>query len=846
MDAGVPEAELAKFADPLHIVKYWRERWVRNIKRYGGSIDWRRSFITTDITPTYSRFIEWQYRRLKELGLVVQGTHPVIYCLNCQSPTGDHDRLEGEGESPEEYILIKFRMGDYVLPAGTFRPETVFGVTNLWVKPDEDYVKLQVDNEKWIVSREAAVKLKEQLRTVSEIGTLKGKELVGEAAFEPITNRGILVLPADFVSGSSATGIVMSVPAHAPYDWTALNDIQKESDTLLNYQIEPDFVSALKPIKIIDTEGFGENPAGEACQALGVSSQKDGELLDKATEEVYRKEFHSGRLNQNCNQYAGLSIAGSKDKLKEDFIANGIADSMWDTVNEVICRCNNRCLVKIVENQWFLKYSDEEWKEKVKAAMEEMQFLPEAIRQQFLNTVDWLKDKACARRSGLGTKMPWDKEWIVETLSDSVIYMAYYTIARVLNESKIPAEALTDEVLDYVFLSKGDIYKVESPQLPAAKISEMRREFQYWYPLDLRVSAKDLVQNHLTFFVFHHSAIFEQRYWPKGIAVNGYVNVKGEKMSKSKGNFITLPQALDSFGADATRFTLMCSGEGLDDPDWNPDEVFTNSGKLEQFLATIEEIKSLGWEENKMDKWLVSKMQQNILKATVAMEELKTRSAIQASFFDMLNDVKWYLRRGGRNRNTMQKFFSTITKMIAPVAPFTAEEGWAKLGGSESVFKSSWPSAEPALVNEEVELGEDVVTNCIEDIKHILNLLKRKPIRICLYVAPNWKRNLMLVISENKGKQQRDIITSAMAQPEIKQNAQEAVALINKMMREMNKVPEKILAEESELYSLKSAKDFLGEIFECKVDVQPAEKPEYDPANKSRFALPMRPAIFIE
>ena len=103
-------------------------------KTRGKSRDWRRSFITTDITPTYSRFIEWQYNTLKKKGYVVKGTHPVIWCPKCQSPTGDHDRLKGVGESPVDYILLKFPFEEFIIPAGTLRPETIYGVTNMWIE----------------------------------------------------------------------------------------------------------------------------------------------------------------------------------------------------------------------------------------------------------------------------------------------------------------------------------------------------------------------------------------------------------------------------------------------------------------------------------------------------------------------------------------------------------------------------------------------------------------------------------------------------------------------------------------------------------------------------------------
>jgi len=80
----------------------------------------------------------------------------------------------------------------------------------------------------------------------------------------------------------------------------------------------------------------------------------------------------------------------------------------------------------------------------------------------------------------------------------------------------------------------------------------MRSEFEYWYPFDFRNSGKDLVQNHLTFCLFNHVAIFSEKYWPRGIGVNGFIQVDGAKMSKSKGNFYTLRQIYEKYGADIT------------------------------------------------------------------------------------------------------------------------------------------------------------------------------------------------------------------------------------------------------------------------------------------------------
>ncbi|MFN6992046.1 MAG: class I tRNA ligase family protein, partial [Fervidobacterium sp.] len=289
LSEGINEKEINNFKDPKYIVRYWQKRIESDANNLGLSVDWRRKFTTID--PAFNRFIEWQYNYLKKKGYIVQGTHPVVWCPHDQSPTGDHDRLEGEGEGPIEYIVIKFKLDSgEILPTGTLRPETVFGVTNIWIRPDAEYVKTEIDGETWIIAESALEKLKDQLHKVKVIGKAHGKDFIGKYVTNPVTNKKIIVLPATFIDLENATGIVMSVPAHAPYDWIALKDLQNAENAVhAKYGISKEEIEKIKPISVIKTEGFGEYPAIEACNKFSVLSQLDKEALDKATDEVYKK-----------------------------------------------------------------------------------------------------------------------------------------------------------------------------------------------------------------------------------------------------------------------------------------------------------------------------------------------------------------------------------------------------------------------------------------------------------------------------------------------------------------------------------------------------------------------------
>ena len=261
-------------------------------------------------------------------------------------------------------------------------------------------------------------------------------------------------MPGWFVDPKTATGVVYSVPAHAPYDWLALKDLQEKPEVLAEFGVDPEMVKQIKPISIIKVEGFGEYPAVEIVKQMGIKDQHDPKA-DEATKALYKKEFHGGVLKENCGPYAGKTVREVKDTIIADFLKHGVADCMYDLPEQVVCRCMTQCIVKILSDQWFLNYSDPQWKAKAKEAVAQMTIYPDSAKQSFYTVIDWLREWACARTTGFGTPLPWGKGWIIETLSDSTVYMAFYTINKHIKQNNIKPEALTPEVFDYIFYGKG-------------------------------------------------------------------------------------------------------------------------------------------------------------------------------------------------------------------------------------------------------------------------------------------------------------------------------------------------------------------------------------------------------
>ena len=856
---GVPEEELKKFVDPVYMANYYTREGEEAVKKIGFSVDWRREFHTTSLEPTYSRFIKWQYETLRNKGYVARGTHPVVWCPHCESPTGDHDRLEGEGVSPEEYTLLKFKYGDAFLPAATFRPETIFGVTNMFINPDALYVEAKVDSEKWVISKEAAKKLSEQLKKVEVLREFKGAEMIGKYFTDPVSKRKLPILPGWFVSPESATGVVYSVPAHAPADWIALKDLTRKPDELRRFGIDPAVVEGIKPISLISLEEYGEFPAVEIVEQMSVKDQFDPRV-EEATSTIYRKEFHTGILKPITGKYAGKRVQEVKAELIEDFRKLNIADSMYDLPEKVVCRCTTTCIVKILSDQWFLRYSDPEWKKLAHKAVDEANIFPEDVRAYFHDKLDWLHDWACARRTGLGTPLPWSQGWIVETLSDSTIYMAFYTIINHIRRHNIKPEQLTNAVFDYVFFKQGNAETLsKSTGIPVNVLKEMREEFKYWYPVDLRVSAKELVPNHLSFFIFQHTALFPKNHWPRGIGVNGMLSIEGQKMSKSKGNFLTLRSSLDCFGADVTRLTLVLGAEDMDDPDWREENAKGIDARLMALQRFVGDLAKLHGDAGtkSVDRWLLSMVQKRIKTVTAALEIMKTRTAAEVAFFELWNDIRWYMRRTETpNVRALKEVTDVWVRLTAPFTPYLSEELWHLLGKEGFVSLAEWPVYDSSKIDVSAEESEDLVKSLIEDTVSITRATKIVPKRIYYYVAADWKWKAYLETLRKSltGKvEMKDVIKDLMKDKEMQKKAKDLAAFLGKSIMEINTASEDLKKRKLEVGALEEktvieeAKVFLQKEFNVEVSVYNEEDmKKYDPRNRASQSKPYRPAIYME
>lgn len=725
---GIEDEEIQKFTDEDYWLKYFPPHCVKDLKRVGLHTDWRRSFITTDRNPFYDSFVRWQFIRLKERGKIQFGKRYTIYSPKDGQPCMDHDRSSGEGVGPQEYTLVKMRVQELsgklaalapkpvFLVAATLRPETMYGQTNCWLGPDLTYIAVETnEGEVVLCTRRAArnmafqgmLSVENEVKPILEV---KGLELMGTKLNAPLTSyKTIYTLPMLTVKEEKGTGVVTSVPSDAPDDFAALVDLKNKPALREKYGITEEMVN-VEPLPIIDVPEYGSLSAPSVCQMMGIKSQNDRDKLLEAKEKVYLRGFYDGTLL--VGEFKGQKVQNIKKDIQEMLVKKKEAMIYQEPEKQIISRSGDECVVALCD-QWYLDYGESKWRAETQKNLDTLETYHEEVRRNFEATLDWLKGHACSRTYGLGTRLPWDESWLIESLSDSTIYMAYYTVCHILHkdvyglvygEYGIRAEEMTPEVWDYVFYQTNN-----APETSIRKeaLDKMRCEFGYWYPVDLRASGKDLVPNHLTYYLYNHTAIWPTQpdKWPKGVRANGHLLLNSEKMSKSTGNFMTLSDALDNYGADGMRLALANSGDSVEDA--NFETQFADSGIL-RLWTFVELAKELLAEKSSMrtgpttsvnDKMFTSEMNLKIRETEDYYKTMMFKEALRTGFFEYSNLFHQYRERAqvqtGLHWDLVHRYLTTQVLLLAPICPHTCDYIWQKiLGNTSSILHASWPTAE--------------------------------------------------------------------------------------------------------------------------------------------------------
>jgi len=307
-------------------------------------------------------------------------------------------------------------------------------------------------------------------------------------------------------------------------------------------------------------------------------------------------------------------------------------------------------------------------------------------------------------------------------------------------------------------------------------------------------------------------------------------------------------------GVDAMRLYYVHVGSPFVDIEWDAEAVLKYKKRIANIWKVMQQLSDKKGGENKnLDNWLLSTINRRIQNITNAFESFDLRVASNEIFFECHKDIQWYLRRGGGNKKLLDRFVKTWIALMTPITPHLSEELW-HLKEDTLVSTAPYPKVNLKEISEEDEVGEYLLSKVVDDVSEILKVTKMTPKKIHIYTSPAWKRDTFRKSIEldaehkfNVGSMMKDL----MADPKMKPLAKQVSQFVGKLAGEVKKLGEtdkkRYLTNLDEKKYLENAKEYLKDVFSCDITIASSDNKDlYDPANKVRYAAPLRPAIYVE
>ncbi len=743
-EAGVSEEERRSLEEPEAVARYFARNYLGVVERFGVLVD--RASVLTTIDDDYRAFVRWQLDALAARGAVGQGTHYASVCPVCGPVAVDAaetDLSQGGDAEVVAYTTVPFLLDDgRILLAATLRPETVYGVTNLWVAPEAELAAWHHRELVFLVSPPAAERLVEQHG--GRVGhRIRAAELLGQSLHVPRTGQRVPVLASPVVHPEIGTGVVMSVPAHAPADAAALRELPPVERARLGApRVLLEVGDGLSASEAELLRGHG-TPAERALEAVGARGLGDRARLDEATERLYRLEFVRGRMT--VPELEGVSVRIARERVTAELEGAGTSFALREFSKPVVCRNGHPVVIRRVADQWFLRYSDPAWKAETVASFADLSVVPDEYGRELPGIVDWFDDRPCTRRGRwLGTPFPLDPSWTVEPIADSTFYMAYFVVRRFVSTGRLEVRQLTDAFFDFVFLGEGP----GEPSVARELLEEVRAEFRYWYPLDLNLGGKEHRRVHFPVFLFTHAKLLPAALRPRGVFVHGWITgPAGEKVSKKEvgakgGRIPPIDVAFERWGPDALRLFYVLAASSSQDIAFDGALVEAAASRLAEVERLVRAARGEGEGPPELDAWLASRAHEIVRRIRAAYATLDLRAAAEATYVELPGLLRRYYARGGDAGAATDRLARAWIRLLSPVTPHLAEQlGEGLFAGL--VASEPFPAPEEFPRSEEAERREAFLERVEEDLRAVLRPREERgepmPGELLFFVAAPWK-----------------------------------------------------------------------------------------------------------
>lgn len=711
------------------VSKYAKE-WKETIDRLGRWVDMDNAYMTMD--NEYIESVWWAFKQLYDKGLVYEGEKILMYCPRCETPLAKSEiAMENAYQNVKaDTIVVKFKLKekDAFALAWTTTPWTLPSNLALTVNPKIEYVYLKdkSDNTVYLLAKSLVSKFFKSEEDYEIIEELIGEKLEN-LGYEPLfpyfkdTKNAFKILLGDFVTAEDGTGIVHTAPAFGEEDYLICRKYEiptvQPVDSRGNFteevsdfkgknvhEVNKEIINFLKEQgKIVSVKKIEhEYPFCHRCSTPLIYRALPAVFVD-----IQKIKSRMVELNKNVNWHPEFLKEGRMEH-------NLLTAPDWNL-------SRNRYWAASIPI-----WKSESGKIKVIGSIEELK--------------KYGKD--------LPEKIDLHKDFV-----DKII---------LVNEEGEEMKRIPD-VLDCWF---------ESGSMPFAQFHypfENKELFEKNYPANFIAEGLDQTRGWFYSLIVLGTALFDKIPF-ENVLVNGLILAEdGKKMSKKLQNYPDPKNIMEKYGVDSLRFYLMGSSvmnaDNFNFSEKGVEEIYkkvlvllhnvSNFYSLYDKIQIREKLDS----KNLLDKWIISKINKLIKETQKDYEDYNTISLSNRIRLFIEDLSTWYVRRnrdrfneGDEDAKTTLKYvLENISRVIAPLMPFSAEMIFRNTGRNTSIHLENWPEFFEDKIYEELEknmeLTREIVSIALRE-RDIVHIALKQPLSEIKIKSPKLSKEYLEIIAE--------------------------------------------------------------------------------------------------
>ncbi|HLD21025.1 MAG TPA: isoleucine--tRNA ligase [Patescibacteria group bacterium] len=726
--AQIEEFGIAAFNEKCkESVWQYKKDWEEFTKRLGFWVDLDDAYVTYH--PQYVESLWWVVKQVWDRGLLYKDYRVTPHCPRCGTSLSSHELSQGYKDVKDLSVTAKFKIvgtdNEYLL-AWTTTPWTLPGNVALAVGKDITYVKVKVGEDYLWLAKDRMSEIKEGGEIVEEV---KGEALVGKQ-YEPLYPflQNVIASHAKQSSDEKIASVGWNLP-------------RNDKDTA--YRVHPaSFVTTEDGTGIVHTAVMYGADDFDLGQEVGLPKHHLVKLDGTFVEGM---DFLEGRFV--ADEEVAVDII-------KDLAHRGLlfAKAKYEHSYPHCWRCKTK-VIYYAKDSWYIRMS--ELRDELLAQNANIHWEPDHIRDgRFGEWLREVKDWAFSRERYWGTPLPiWESED-----GEKLCVGSFEELRELAKDKSLVSENFDPHrpfVDDVVLVKDGKEYR-RVPDVCDVWFDSGCMPYAQWhypfenkelvdsgeaYPADYISEAIDQTRGWFYTLLAVSTLLGRERPFKNVICLGHVLDAEGKKMSKSLGNIVKPMEMIDKHGADAVRwymYTINQPGESkrfdektLSDMVRKNFTILMNVASFYEMFSTQSLNDSITQPLHVLDRWILSRLNKLVVDTTNRLEAYVVTETVRelGAFIDDLST--WYVRRS-RDRmkgedetdrraavTTLRTSLMTLSKLMAPFAPFLAETLYKQVGGGlESVHLEDWPVADASLIDEKIleEMGRtrSIVSKALE------------------------------------------------------------------------------------------------------------------------------------